>query len=121
MVIKLGRFGKFYACSNFPDCRNTKQITKEIGVTCPVCQQGQVIERKSKRNRLFYGCDRYPECEFTSWDKPVGRACPKCDHYLVEKKFVVVVNKLSVQMVTTKKTRLNKIKLLFSREWQLFL
>ncbi|HEL1696491.1 type I DNA topoisomerase [Streptococcus suis] len=86
MVIKLGRFGKFYACSNFPDCRNTKQITKEIGVTCPVCQQGQVIERKSKRNRLFYGCDRYPECEFTSWDKPVGRACPKCDHYLVEKK-----------------------------------
>lgn len=86
MVIKLGRFGKFYACSNFPDCRNTKQITKEIGVTCPVCQKGQVIERKSKRNRLFYGCDRYPECEFTSWDKPVGRACPKCDHYLVEKK-----------------------------------
>ncbi|WP_193433850.1 type I DNA topoisomerase, partial [Streptococcus suis] len=63
MVIKLGRFGKFYACSNFPDCRNTKQITKEIGVTCPVCQKGQVIERKSKRNRLFYGCDRYPECE----------------------------------------------------------
>ncbi|CRH91278.1 DNA topoisomerase I [Chlamydia trachomatis] len=86
MVIKLGRFGKFYACSNFPDCRNTKQITKEIGVVCPDCQKGQVIERKSKRNRIFYGCDRYPECEFTSWDKPVGRACPKCDHYLVEKK-----------------------------------
>ncbi len=86
MVIKLGRFGKFYACSNFPDCRNTKQIVKEIGVTCPDCHQGQVIERKSKRNRLFYGCDRYPDCEFTSWDKPVGRACPKCDHFLVEKK-----------------------------------
>ena len=86
MVIKLGRFGKFYACSNFPDCRNTKQITKEIGVICPDCHQGQVIERKSKRNRIFYGCDRYPECEFTSWDKPVGRSCPKCDHYLVEKK-----------------------------------
>lgn len=86
MVIKLGRFGKFYACSNFPECRNTKQITKEIGVLCPECQKGQVIERKSKRNRLFYGCDRYPECEFTSWDKPVGRSCPKCQHYLVEKK-----------------------------------
>lgn len=86
MVIKLGRFGKFYACGNFPDCRNTKQITKEIGVTCPICQKGQVIERKSKRNRLFYGCDCYPECEFTSWDKPVGRFCPKCEHYLVEKK-----------------------------------
>lgn len=86
MVIKLGRFGKFYACSNFPDCRNTKQITKEIGVLCPDCQQGQVIERKSKRNRIFYGCDRYPTCEFTSWDKPVGRACPKCSSSLVEKK-----------------------------------
>ncbi|MGX7196638.1 type I DNA topoisomerase [Enterococcus olivae] len=86
MVIKLGRYGKFYACSNFPECRNTKPIVKEIGVECPVCHKGQVVERKSKKNRLFYGCDRYPECEFTSWDKPVGRNCPKCDHYLVEKK-----------------------------------
>lgn len=86
MVIKLGRYGKFYACSNFPDCHNTKAITKEIGVTCPTCGKGQVIERKTKRNRIFYGCDRYPECEFISWDLPVGRNCPKCDHYLVEKK-----------------------------------
>lgn len=86
MVIKLGRYGKFYACSNFPECHNTKAITKEIGVICPVCHQGQVIERKTKRNRLFYGCDRYPECEFTSWDKPVGRDCPKSGHFLVEKK-----------------------------------
>ncbi|OTN76937.1 DNA topoisomerase 1 [Enterococcus sp. 8G7_MSG3316] len=86
MVIKLGRYGKFYACSNFPDCRNTKPIVKEIGVECPVCHEGQVVERKSKKNRLFYGCTRYPECDFTSWDKPVGRNCPKCDHYLVEKK-----------------------------------
>lgn len=86
MVIKLGRFGKFHACSNFPDCRHTQQIVKAVGVECPTCHQGQVIERKSKRNRIFYGCDRYPACEFTSWDKPVGRVCPKCDHYLVEKK-----------------------------------
>lgn len=86
MVIKLGRFGKFYACSNFPDCRNTKAITKEIGVTCPICKKGQVIERKTKKNRVFYGCDRYPECEFTSWDIPVGRECPKSGDYLVEKK-----------------------------------
>ncbi|WP_157455294.1 type I DNA topoisomerase [Carnobacterium maltaromaticum] len=86
MVIKLGRYGKFYACSNFPECRNTKAIVKEIGVTCPVCKEGQVIERKSKKNRIFYGCDKYPECEFVSWDKPVGRDCPKCQHYLVEKK-----------------------------------
>lgn len=86
MVIKLGRYGKFYACSNFPDCRNTKAIVKEICVTCPVCHEGQVIERKSKKNRIFYGCSRYPECDFTSWDKPVGRPCPKCGQYLVEKK-----------------------------------
>lgn len=86
MVIKLGRYGKFYACSNFPDCRNTKPIIKEIGVECPVCHKGQVVERKSKKNRLFYGCSRYPDCDFTSWDKPIGRNCPKCDGYLVEKK-----------------------------------
>lgn len=86
MVIKLGRYGKFYACSNFPECHNTKAITKEIGVICPICQKGQVIERKTKRNRIFYGCDRYPECEFTSWDKPIGRTCPKTNDFLVEKK-----------------------------------
>ena len=86
MVIKMGRFGKFYACSRFPDCRNTKAITKEIGVECPKCHQGQVLERKSKKNRIFYGCSRYPECDFVSWDKPVGRDCPVCQHYLVDKK-----------------------------------
>ena len=86
MVIKLGRYGKFYACSNFPDCHHTKAIVKEIGVECPKCHQGQIIERKTKRNRLFYGCNRYPDCDFTSWDKPVGRSCPKCGQYLVEKK-----------------------------------
>ncbi|GFH43414.1 DNA topoisomerase 1 [Lactococcus hodotermopsidis] len=86
MVIKLGKYGKFYACSNFPDCRNTKAIVKEIGVICPTCHEGQVIERKSKRNRIFYGCARYPDCDFTSWDKPIGRDCPKCGQFLVEKK-----------------------------------
>ncbi len=86
MLIKLGKYGKFYACSNFPDCRNTKAIVKKIGVTCPVCKQGDVIEKKTKKNRIFFGCDRYPECEFTSWDRPIGRDCPKCSHYLVQKK-----------------------------------
>ena len=86
MVIKLGRYGKFYACSNFPDCRHTQAIVKKIGVECPKCHQGQIIERKTKRNRLFYGCNRYPDCDLTSWDKPVGRSCPKCGQYLVEKK-----------------------------------
>jgi len=86
MVIKLGRYGKFYACSRFPDCRNTKPITKEIGVICPQCHEGQVVERKSKKKRIFYGCSRYPDCDFVTWDKPVGRDCPKDGHYLVEKK-----------------------------------
>lgn len=86
MVIKMGRFGKFYACSRFPECRNTKPIVKEIGVICPKCKKGQVVERKSKKNRIFYGCSRYPECDFVSWDKPIGRDCPVCHHFLVEKK-----------------------------------
>lgn len=85
MVIKIGRYGKFYACSNFPDCRHTEAIVKKIGVTCPECHKGQVVERKSKKNRIFYGCDRYPECEFVSWDKPLDRLCPKCQHYLITK------------------------------------
>ena len=86
MVYKMGRYGKFMACSNFPDCRNTKAIVKEIGVKCPTCKEGEVVERKSKRNRIFYGCERYPECDFVSWDRPIGRDCPKCEHYLVETK-----------------------------------
>lgn len=86
MVIKLGRFGKFYACSNFPECRHTQPIVKTIGITCPSCKQGEILERKSKKNRLFFGCERYPACDFVSWDRPIGRACPKCQEYLVEKK-----------------------------------
>ncbi len=86
MVYKMGRYGKFMACSNFPDCRNTKAIVKEIGVKCPKCREGNIIERKSKKRRIFYGCDRFPECDFISWDKPLQRPCPKCDNMLVEKK-----------------------------------
>ncbi|MCK8616998.1 type I DNA topoisomerase [Fructobacillus sp. M158] len=70
MVIKMGRYGKFYACSRFPDCRNTKAIVEEIGIECPKCHKGQVVERKTKRGRKFYGCSRYPDCDFVSWDKP---------------------------------------------------
>lgn len=86
MVYKMGRYGKFLACSNFPECRNTKPILKKIGVTCPKCKKGDVVERKSKKNRKFYGCDRFPECDFVSWDKPISRPCPKCSSLLVEKK-----------------------------------
>lgn len=86
MVFKLGRYGKFMACSNFPDCRNTKAIVKMIDVKCPTCKEGEVVERKSKTKRVFYGCNRYPECEYVSWDKPISRPCPKCSASLVEKK-----------------------------------
>ncbi|MEK5079637.1 type I DNA topoisomerase [Solibacillus sp. FSL W7-1436] len=86
MVFKLGRYGKFMACSNFPDCRNTKAIVKPIDVKCPSCESGEIVERKSKTKRIFYGCNQYPECDFVSWDKPISRPCPKCSALLVEKK-----------------------------------
>lgn len=86
MVFKMGRYGKFMACSHFPECRNTKAIVKEIGVKCPTCHEGNIIERKSKKRRIFYGCDQYPSCEFISWDKPLARPCPKCESTMVEKK-----------------------------------
>lgn len=98
MVYKLGRFGKFLACSGFPECRNTKPIVKETGVKCPQCETGHIIERKSKKSRIFYGCNRYPECDFVSWDKPIARPCPKCASLLVEKKR----KKQGVSVVCTK-------------------
>ena len=86
LVYKLGRFGKFLACSGFPDCRNTKPIVKDIGVSCPKCKEGHVVERRSKKGRVFFGCDRYPECDFVSWDKPSTKPCPNCSSLMVEKK-----------------------------------
>ncbi|MBT2761017.1 type I DNA topoisomerase [Paenibacillus sp. ISL-20] len=86
LVYKLGRFGKFLACSGFPDCRNTKPIVKDIGVACPKCKEGHVVERRSKKGRVFFGCDRYPECDFVSWDKPSTKPCPNCSSLMVEKK-----------------------------------
>jgi DNA topoisomerase-1 len=83
MVIKLGRFGKFIACSGFPECRNSKPLLEKIGITCPVCGEGEVVERRTKKGRTFYGCSRYPACEFSSWNKPVDARCPKCGSYMV--------------------------------------
>ncbi|MDQ1913296.1 type I DNA topoisomerase [Paenibacillus sp. GD4] len=85
-VYKMGRFGKFLACSGFPDCRNTRPIVKDIGVSCPTCKEGKIIERRSKKGRIFYGCDKYPGCEFVSWDKPAEKPCPKCGALAVEKR-----------------------------------
>ena len=85
MVYKMGRFGKFLACAGFPECRNTKPIVKNTGVTCPSCGEGKIVERRSKKGRVFYGCDRYPDCNYVSWDKPVAHPCPKCGSLMVEK------------------------------------
>ncbi|MNC34844.1 DNA topoisomerase 1 [compost metagenome] len=86
MVYKLGRFGKFLACSGFPDCRNTKPIVKDIGVSCPKCHEGKVVERRSKKGRVFYGCDQYPGCDFVSWDRPSIKPCPACGSWMIEKR-----------------------------------
>lgn len=87
MVYKFGRYGKFLACSNFPDCKNTKPITIGTSVTCPKCGEGEIVERKSKRGRLFYGCNRYPQCDFTLWDKPTHEFCDTCGSIMVEKTY----------------------------------
>ena len=83
MVIREGRFGKFLACPNFPKCRNTKPILHPIGVKCPKCG-ADILERKSKTGKVFYGCEKYPECDYTTWDKPLNEECPECKHMMVE-------------------------------------
>jgi DNA topoisomerase-1 len=84
MVYKMGRFGKFLACPNFPTCRNTKSIIEKVeGVPCPKC--GAAIIKKHGKKKIFYGCERYPDCDFTSWDLPVRMKCPKCGGMMVQK------------------------------------
>jgi len=72
IVIKMGRYGKFYACSNFPKCKFTKQYLEKIGIACPKCKKGEIITRKTKRGKVFYGCSRFPQCDFASWKKPTS-------------------------------------------------
>jgi DNA topoisomerase-1 len=84
MVVKRGRFGRFLACSGYPDCKNSKPIS--IGVSCPQCHQGYLTQRRSRRGRIFFGCHRYPECKFASWDRPLPEPCPACaSPYLLQK------------------------------------
>ncbi|WP_073239353.1 type I DNA topoisomerase [Desulforamulus putei] len=84
MVIKLGRYGKFLACPGFPECRNTRPLLEPTGVKCPKCE-GEMVLRRSKKGRKFYGCSRYPECEFVTWDTPTNEKCPHCGEMMVEK------------------------------------
>jgi len=83
LVLRWGRYGKFISCSNFPDCRYTEPYLEKIGMSCPKCNQGEVVRRKTKRGRIFYGCSRYPDCDFTSWKEPIPQPCPKCQGTLV--------------------------------------
>src|SRR5580700_5513055 len=84
MVRKYGRYGEFVACSNYPTCKHVKQ--KTIGVKCPNCSEGEVVERRSKRGKTFFGCNRYPDCDFVAWGKPIPEKCPDCgSSYLIEK------------------------------------
>ena len=104
MVIKYGRFGKFMACKNYPECKTTKPLINKIGVTCPKCSKGDIILRKSKRGKMFYGCSNYPECDFVSWSKPTGDICDKCGSYMIEK-----ITKTETKIICSDK-ECNKIK-----------
>jgi DNA topoisomerase-1 len=84
MVIKMGRFGKFLACPGFPECRNARPLLEEVGVNCPKCGEKLVV-RRSKKGRKFYGCSKYPECDFIAWEKPAPHPCPQCGELMIEK------------------------------------
>jgi DNA topoisomerase-1 len=84
LVIKMGRFGRFIACSGFPTCRNAKPLLEKVGVRCPACGEGELVVRSSKKGRTFYGCDRFPACAFTVWDRPIAEPCPTCGGFQVQ-------------------------------------
>ncbi|MCL6588552.1 MAG: type I DNA topoisomerase [Firmicutes bacterium] len=86
MVYKYGRFGKFLACPGYPECKNTKPVRKTMGVKCPKCGTGEILERRSKKGRLFYGCNLYPQCDFVSWERPFKSPCPICGAMCTVKK-----------------------------------
>jgi len=83
MVVKRGKFGTFLGCSNYPECKGIRRLEKKVGVKCPKCDTGEIVEKKSKRGRLFYGCSAYPKCNFALWSKPTGEKCPTCGSLLV--------------------------------------
>lgn len=97
LVIRWGRYGKFISCSNFPACRHTEAFLQKIGVTCPE-DGGEIVERKTRKNRIFYGCANYPECQFTSWKKPISKPCPSCGGLLV------IANKREAQCIKCEET-----------------
>ncbi|EGS30764.1 DNA topoisomerase I [Peptoniphilus sp. oral taxon 375 str. F0436] len=85
MVIKMGRYGKFLACPGFPECRNAKPLEEKIGLACPKCKDGEIVVRRSKKGRVFYGCSNYPKCDFVSWHEPTAEKCPKCGDIMTKR------------------------------------
>jgi DNA topoisomerase-1 len=87
LLIRLGKYGQFYACSKFPKCRYTESLEKNnLNIKCPKCKKGEIVAKRTKRGKIFYGCSNYPKCDLAFWDKPTGEKCPKCDYLLVETK-----------------------------------
>ena len=85
LVIRNGKYGPFVACSNYPECKYIKPKEESEICACPKCGEGKIVEKRSKRGKIFYGCNNYPKCKTAYWDKPIGEACPKCGEMLVEK------------------------------------
>jgi DNA topoisomerase-1 len=85
LVIRMGRFGKFYGCSNFPKCKFTQPMEGGLGIQCPKCKKGEIVEKRTKKKKVFYGCNRWPDCDFALWDKPLDEKCPECGSFLVRK------------------------------------
>ncbi len=108
MVIKLGRFGRFMACTGFPDCKNTKAILKSTGIACPKCQEGELVERKTRRRRTFWGCSRYPKCDFATWDDP-AKVTPVYDPNAVKEEKPTAKRKTTARKTTAKKTTKRKV------------
>lgn len=104
MVIKHGRFGKFMACKNYPECKTTRPILEKIGVKCPKCGDGDIIVRKTKNGRVFYGCSNYPDCDFVEWKKPTGEICKVCGSHMIEK----VTKKETTSVCSNKECTTNK-------------
>jgi len=88
LIERLGRFGRFYACSKFPECKHTESVEGDsdtLNITCPKCKEGKITGKRTKKGKIFYGCNRFPKCDFALWDKPINEFCPKCDSILIQK------------------------------------
>ena len=87
LLIRIGRYGEFYSCSKFPECKYTESLKKNtLGIKCPKCKKGDVVEKRTKKGKIFYGCDQWPECDSAFWGKPTGEKCPECGSLLIKTK-----------------------------------